>query len=409
LLDLPQLLQNFDQVKLTPVYLSHLPLGIPAVPHDTGPQPAARYTFGVKDLGNLDWGLFLARPRLPSPSLEVLDTLYRQSMLVTGAGGSVGSALVLRLGAVGPSLLLALDSAESRLYKLQLDWAAHGIPGAFTNILGNVSDRTLLDEVFTVRQPRIVFHTAAFKSVALLEQQPLAAIQNNVFGTLTLTQAAAAHGARMVLVSTSKAVEPCSIMGVTKRLSEQIVLAHGGVVLRNGNVLGTRDSVTETFAAQIARGRALTVTDPAARRCFLTLDEAVNLLLIAAAEKDIPALMAPELPPAQFVSDLARFMAARLDPGTAHEIDFIGARPGDKQEERLWSSLESPRPALHPGLLTIRTEVPSIADLERNLEQLRDAVNARDLVSAVEQLRAIVPEYSPSHSVRTMAEQRSAS
>lgn len=379
------------------------------MPGRTLPQPTARYTFGVKDLGNLDWSLFLARPRLPSPSLEVLDALYRQPMLVTGAGGSVGSALVLRLGAVGPSLLLALDSAESRLYKLQSDWASYGIPGKFTNILGNISDRTLLDEVFTVRQPQIVFHTAAFKSVALLEQQPLAAIQNNVFGTLTLTQAAAAHGARMVLISTSKAVEPCSIFGATKRLSEQIVLAHGGVVLRIGNVLGSRDSVTETFAAQIARGCAITVTDPAARRCFMTLDEAVNLLLIAAAEPEPPALLAPELPPAQYVSDLAQFIAANLARGTAREIDFIGLRPGDKQEERLWSSLESPRPALHPGLLTLRTEVPPLPDLERSLERLKDAVSARDLVGAVEQLQAIIPDYSPSNSVRTLAEQRSAS
>jgi FlaA1/EpsC-like NDP-sugar epimerase len=363
----------------------------------------------VKDLGNLDWGLFLARPRLPSPSLEALDVLYMQPMLVTGAGGTVGSALVLRLGAIGPSLLLALDSAESRLYKLQLDWASHGIPGRFTNILGNVTDRTLLDEVFTVRQPRVVFHTAAFKSVALLEQQPLAAIKNNVFGTLTLTRAAAAHGARIVLLSTSKAAEPCSVMGATKRLSEQIVLAHGGTVLRIGNVLGTRDSVTETFAAQIAQGRALTVTDPGARRCFMTLDEAVNTLLIAAAEPELPALMAPELPAAQYVSDLAQFMAARLAPGSRRDIDFIGARPGDKQEERLWSSSESPRPAQHPGLLTIRTEVPSIADLDRNLERLKDAVSARDLVGAVEQLQAIIPDYAPSNSVRKLAEQRSAS
>lgn len=330
-------------------------------------------------------------------------------MLVTGAGGSIGSALVLRLGSVSPSLLLALDSAESRLYMLQLDWASNGIPGKFTNILGNVSDRTLLDEVFTVRQPGIVFHTAAFKSVALLEQQPLAAIQNNVFGTLTLTQAAATHGARVVLLSTSKAVEPCSVMGATKRLSEQIVLAHGGVVLRIGNVLGTRDSVTETFAAQIARGQALTVTDPAARRCFMTLDEAVNLLLIAAAEKEVPALLAPELPPAQFISDLAQFMAAHLQGGAGREIDFIGFRPGDKQEERLWSSLESPRPAIHSGLLTIRTEVPPIADLEQSLERLKDAVSARDLVGAVEQLQGAIPDYSPSLSVRTLAEQRSAS
>lgn len=364
------------------------------------------YTSRVKDLGNLDWSRFLARPRLPSPSPEVLDALYQQPMLVTGAGGSVGSALVPRLGSVAPSMLLALDSSESRLYKLQQEWAANGIPGHFTNILGNVVDRTLLDEVFTVYEPRIVFHTAAVKNVALLEQQPLAAIRINVLGTWSLAQSAAAHQTRVVLVSSSKAVEPCSVMGATKRLSEQIVLAHGGIVLRIGNVLGTRDSVTETFASQIAQAKPLTVTDPAARRCFMTLDEAANLLLIAAAEPEATALLVPELPPAQYVADLAQFMAAHLAPDSTHELDFIGSRPGDKLDEQLWSPLESLRPALHPGLLTLRTSIPSRADLEHSLDQLKESVSARDLVAAVDQLQALLPEYTPSDTLRTLTSQR---
>lgn len=327
-------------------------------------------------------------------------------MLVTGAGGSVGSALVLRLGSVAPSMLLALDSSESRLYKLQQEWSANGIPGQFTNILGNVVDRTLLDEVFTVHEPRIVFHTAAVKNVALLEQQPLAAIRINVLGTWSLVQSAAAHQARVVLVSSCKAVEPCSVMGATKQLSEQIVLANGGVVLRIGNVLGTRDSVTETFASQIAQSKPLTVTDPAARRCFMTLDEAVNLLLIAAAEPDAPAMLAPELPPAQYVADLAQFMAAQLAPGSARELDFIGARPGDKLDERLWSPVESPRPAQHPGLLRLRTATQPTPDLERSLDQLKESVSARDLVAAVDQLQALLPEYTASDTLRTLTRQR---
>lgn len=376
-----------------------------AVVRRTPRNPPSAYTSPVKDLGNLDWSRFLARPRLPSPSPEVLDALYRQPMLVTGAGGSLGSALVLRLGSVAPSVLLALDFAESRLYQLQQEWSANGIPGRFTNILGNVVDRTLVDEVFTVHQPRIVFHTAAVKNVALLEQQPLAAIRINVLGTWSLAQSAAAHQARVVLLSTSKAVEPCSVMGATKRLAEQIVLSHGGIVLRIGNVLGTRDSVTETFASQINQSKPLTVTDPAARRCFMTLDEAVNLLLIAAAESDAPALLVPELPPAQYVADLAQFMAVHLVAGTC-ELDFIGSRPGDKLDEQLWSVLESPRPAQHPGLLTLHAALSSNEELERSLDELKEAVSARDLVAAVDQLQTLVPEYTPSETLRTLTEQR---
>ncbi|HVX57520.1 MAG TPA: polysaccharide biosynthesis protein, partial [Candidatus Saccharimonadales bacterium] len=196
----------------------------------------------IQRVQSLDWRSFLRRPRLPSPPLDALDALYRPTVLVTGAGGTIGSALALRLGNICP-LTLLLDSSESRLYDLQQSWAAESVPGAMRPILGDAADRTLLDEVFTVHAPRIVFHTAAFKHIALCEEQPLAAIANNVFGTWSLTRAASAAGARVVLLSSDKAVEPTSVVGATKRLSERIVLAAGGSVVRLGNVLGSRGSV----------------------------------------------------------------------------------------------------------------------------------------------------------------------
>lgn len=357
-------------------------------------------------LESIDWGRFLGRARLPSPALEVLDALYRQPMLITGAGGSIGAALSQRVAAIGPPSLLLLDFSESRLYKLQQTWIRNGIPGSMSPVLGTVSQRTLLDEVFTVYGPRLVFHAAAFKHVPLLEEQPLAAIANNVFGTLTLTRAATAHGARVVLLSTDKAVEPASIMGATKRASERIVQAAGGIILRLGNVLGTRDSVTETFAEQITSGRPLTVTDPGARRYFLTLDEAVNLLLIAAAEPNAPVVLAPELPAAQFITDLAHFMAQELVPDRPVEIDFIGARRGDKEVEKFWSASETARPAGHYGLLYIQSPAMFDNELETILEALRDAVDARDLASALAQLCLLVPDYTPSPTVLALAGHR---
>jgi len=280
------------------------------------------------------------------------------------------------------------------------------LPGAMTTVLGSVNDRTLLDEVFTAHKPRLVFHAAAFKHVPLLEQHPLAAIANNVFGTLSLGRSAEGHDARVVLLSTDKAVEPSSVMGATKRISEQIVLSAGGVVLRLGNVLGTRGSVTETFALQIATGKPLTVTDPAARRYFLTIDEAVNMLLIAAAEVDEPVLLAPELPRPQFITDLAHFMAAELAPERSIDIDFIGTRPGDKDAERFWSKAESPRPANELGLLTIQTPVLTDAELETRLAALRSAVDARDLAGALVELCGLVPDYVPSSAVQSLAGHR---
>lgn len=360
------------------------------------------YTFPVPTLlGNLDWRSFLARPRLPSPSVDVLDALYRKSILVTGAGGSIGSALAKRLADLGPPALLLLDSSESRLYKLQQSWAAGGIPGSITPVLGNICDQALLDEVFSVHSPRLAFHTAAVKQVALLEEQPLAAIRNNVFGTLALTRAASAHGTRVILVSTDKAVQPTSVMGATKRLGELIVLACGGAVLRLGNVLATRDSVTETFALQLAMGRPLTITDPAARRFFLTLDEAVNLLLIAAAEP-APALLVPELAEPTFITDLAHFMAHHLAPDRVVDLDFTAPRPGDKDPDRFWSPQESARPAIHAGLLSIQPPARPLEQLEPLLNALRIAADARDLPAALSHLCSLVPEYTPSPAVAAL-------
>jgi len=372
-------------------------------------QPLTRplYTLTVNvSLSTLDWSNFLARPRLPSPPLSVLDVLYREPMLITGAGRSIGSALSQRATALAPSSLLLLDTSESRLYGLQQDWILGGLPGSMTTVLGTVTDRTLLDEVFTANAPKLVFHAAAFKHVPLLEQQPLAAIANNVFGTLSLVSAAEGHNARVVLLSTDKAVEPSSVMGATKRISEQIVLSAGGVVLRLGNVLGPRGSVTEIFAAQIASGKPLTVTDPAARRYFLTTDEAVNMLLIASAEAERPALLAPELARPHYITDLAHFMVRELDPERELEIDFIGIRPGDKETERFWSQTETPRPANELGLLTIHSPILTDAYLETRLAALRSAVDTRDLAAALLELCGLVPDYSPSAAVQALSGHR---
>lgn len=356
-------------------------------------------------LARLDWRSFLGRPRLPSPSVGVLDALYHKGILITGAGGSIGSSLSQRLAELGPPALLLLDGSESRLYKLQQSWAAAGIPGPMTPILGNVCDETLLDEIFTVHSPAIIFHAAAFKQVALLEEQPLAAIRNNVFGTVALTRTALARGGRVVMLSTDKAVHPASVMGATKRLGEMIVLATGGTVLRIGNVLASRDSVTETFALQIALEKPLTITDPAARRFFLTLDEAVNLLLIAASEP-APSLLAPEVGQPTFVTDLAHFMARELAPGRTVAIDFTCPRPGDKDPDRFWSVKESPRPAIHAGLLSIQSATLPFDQLEPELRSLQSATEARDLPAALAMLRKLVPDYTPGPAVAALGGNR---
>jgi FlaA1/EpsC-like NDP-sugar epimerase len=372
----------------------------------------------LQSLQNLDWRGFLARPLLPSPTAEALDALAQQPILITGAGGSIGSTLALRLGALLPPKLVLLEASESNLYALKRDWAAAGMASSMTPILGSAADGALLEEIFSTHAPRIVFHAAAFKHVPLMEEQPLAAIANNIFATETLTQAAFIHGARVVLLSTDKAVAPASVMGATKRVGEQIVLASGGTVLRLGNVLASRNSVAEVFARQIAQGGPVTITDPAARRYFLTLDEAVNLLLIAASLPLCASslshslmigqesmLLVPVLPALHLIADLARFMARELAPDCEIAIHFTGPRPGDKQTEQLWTAGDQTNTVGFDGMVMVETAMPAAPQLAAGLAALRAALDARDLCDALTHLRALVPDYTPSPAVLTLAQQ----
>lgn len=354
----------------------------------------------IHSLETIDWHSFLARLPVPAPSLETVSSLTKFPILITGAGGSIGSALALRLASHGAHLIL-LESSENSLFDLQRDLANRAPSPRATFYLGSVADRTLLDEIFSLHQPHLVFHAAAYKHVPLIEEQPLAAITNNIFATEILIAAASASCAHVVLLSTDKAVSPVSIMGATKRVAEQIVHVSGGTVLRLGNVLASRGSVTEVFARQIAAGLPLTVTDPAARRYFLTVAEAVDLLASAAGDPRCPALFAPQLPAPHFISDLARFMAHRLAPNRETPIEFTHLRAGDKESEQLWSASESPHPANANGL--VQLDSPSIApgQLQILLGTLRNAVRLRDLSAALTVLRVLVPDYTPGDAVLT--------
>ena len=365
------------------------------------------YTFCViPSLNEIDWRGFLARPALELPPREVFGTLSRKTILITGAGGSIGSALALRLAfLVSPSLIL-LDTSENGLHDLQRK--LHDLQRSFgkseatepaTFILGSAGDRLLMEELFAAHEPGIVFHAAAHKHVPIVEEQPLAAIANNVFGTENVTAVAAAHSARVVLLSTDKAVAPASLMGATKRVAEEMALASSGTVLRLGNVLGSRGSVTEEFARQIARGGPLTVTDPSARRYFLTMDEAVNLLLIAAAQSDFSALLAPALPATHSIVELACFMARELAPDRKIAIEFIGLRPGDKLTEMLWTRADHIHSVGSGNLVSIRPSLLDPMQFKSGLAALHAALAERNLSAAIAQLRLLVPDYRPSETM----------
>ena len=350
----------------------------------------------IPSLKTMRWHDFLGRMPLPPASSEAVSSLIQHPVLITGAGGSIGSALAHRLALAG-ACTIVLESSENRLHDLQQDLA--GVSTKANFYLGSVADHPLLDEIFSLHRPTTVFHAAAHKHVPLIEEQPLAAIANNVFATETLVASACAHNARLVLVSTDKAVAPASMMGATKRLAEQIVLTSGGAVLRLGNVLASRGSVTELFARQIASGRPLTVTDPAARRYFLTIAEAVELLLSAAIEPQTPALLVPLLPQSHFIAHLARFMGRALAPDRECTIEFTHLRPGDKESEQLWSDSETPHPATATSLVSLDSPLPPCNQLQSLLATLHRAVQSRDLSAALAALRVLVPDYIPSQTV----------
>lgn len=353
----------------------------------------------IPSLENVDWHGFLRRPPLCPEFSETVPLLSRHPVLITGAGGSIGSALAKKLAVHGARLIL-LESSEGSLYDLQAEFADSRLRVAAAYYLGSVGDRELLNEILAVHQPRTVFHAAAFKHVPLLEQQPLAAIENNIFGTETLVEVSSAHRARVILLSTDKTVAPSSVMGATKRVAEQIVLGSGGTVMRLGNVLASHGSVAEVFARQIAAGKPLTVTHPSARRYFLTIAEAVDSL-VAASGASGPALFVPRLRDKHAIADLARFMSVRLAPGCEIPIEFTGLRAGDKLTEELWSAEEIVLEG-SADLLPIETPAPSRGELQSRLERLRGAVRSRDLMTALSSLCELVPDYQPSEALLAM-------
>ncbi|HEX4651940.1 MAG TPA: polysaccharide biosynthesis protein [Granulicella sp.] len=363
---------------------------------------------------NLLWhaltGLSSAAPPTPRHSLA------HKRVLLTGAGGSIGSALAHAIAASHPAHLLLLDTSEHSLY--EIDRALATVSHAA--ILGSVTDRPLLDDLFHHHRPEIIFHAAAFKHVPLIEQNPFAALANNALGTWTLAQAAAQHrAAHLLLVSTDKAVDPHSLMGATKRLAELALLALAETtptrttrtrmsIVRLGNVLGSHGSVLPLFLDQLARNLPLTVTHPDARRFFLTLDHTVAALLDALETPAIPStILVPELAPPIRILDLARHLIAH-QRATPAEIRFTGLRPGDKLEESLISPREHWLPVSNNGphptlcaplpspLRALVSPHPTAAVFAAAMHALAEAVAHRDLTRALDLVLQLVPEYMPS-------------
>ncbi len=277
-------------------------------------------------------------------------------VLITGAGGSIGSEIARQVAGSDPAVLVLVDHDETHLHD-----AATSISGETVQVLADIRDRDLIALVFATHRPEIVFHAAAHKHVPLLEAYPCEAAATNVLGTANVIDAAAKSGVeRLVFISTDKAVVPSSVMGASKRLGEQLVLsqapAHGRhCAVRFGNVLGSRGSVVPTFMRQIAAGGPVTVTDPAMTRFFMSIEESVQLVLQAAALADGGELFMLDMGEPVRIMDLAERMI-RLSGrrvGEDIEIEVTGVRPGEKLVETLRAADELAAPTIHPSITRV--------------------------------------------------------
>jgi FlaA1/EpsC-like NDP-sugar epimerase len=342
-----------------------------------------------------DWPALLGRSSAALGSLRIPSAAGAR-VLVTGAGGFIGSAMVRAFAASGAEQIMLLEIAEQPLFEIHAALTALG--QNCVAVLGSVTDRQLLDELFRDHRPQLILHAAALKHAPLMEHNPLAAVATNALGTWTLTQAAEKYGAQsMLLVSTDKAVAPHSIMGAAKRVAEMVMLAPADANLRKTavrlvNVIGSPASVADIFARQIAAGQPVTVTHPAARRYFFTLDETSGLLAEALATS-IRGLLIPEPGEPILISELAqRMISASSSPGLP--IVFTAERPGDKRDESLLSDHES---LAGPATAHLqRVHSPITHDLEAQLHALAAAIAAHNPTETLRVVAALVPDYHPS-------------
>jgi O-antigen biosynthesis protein WbqV len=328
------------------------------------PEPGASLDFRILDISDL-----LGRPQAPLDSCAVEGMITGRRILVTGAGGTIGRELVRQIAGFAPAQLVLLDANELNLYDVDMEMRENHPQVSRTPVLCSIRQREQLMQVFAEHRPELVFHAAALKHVPIVEMHPAAGVQTNVLGTRNVADAACRYGARaMVQVSTDKAVNPVGFMGVTKRLGELYCQARDlesrndpgaprFITVRFGNVLGSSGSLIPLFQRQLSRGGPLTVTHPEIERFFMTVHEAVQLILQSASRglRDgvrHGRIFVLDMGEPIRVIDIARRMIrlAGLDPDVDIGIDIVGLRPGEKLYEELFDFDEERLPSSIPGV-----------------------------------------------------------
>lgn len=367
----------------------------------------------ISDIRELDANDLLGRDPV-APDEELLGLRIRgRTVLVTGAGGSIGSEICRQVAALGPVRLLLFEVSEFALYTLHqelLGKATAGIGGdvELIPILGSVLDQARIENILATWRPETIYHAAAYKHVPLVEHNPAEGVRNNIFGTATVAKAAVAAGTPdFVLISTDKAVRPTNVMGATKRVAEMILQSLNETspgtrfsMVRFGNVLGSSGSVVPLFRKQIQNGGPVTITDRRIIRYFMTIPEAAQLVIQAGAMARGGEVFVLDMGEPVRIIDLARSMielsGKRVKDADAPtgdiEIEEVGLRPGEKLYEELLIG-ENPMPTGHPRILTARDSYLSLDELERALLTLSDILQRNDAEGLLAQLQRLVPDF----------------
>ena len=322
-------------------------------------------------------------------------------VLVTGAGGSIGSEICRQVAKMQPAKMLLLGKGENSIYEIHQELLSTYPELEKVPIIADVRDRQRISEIMDQYQPQVVFHAAAHKHVPLMEYQPIESVKNNVLGTKTVAEEASAHNVEtFVMISTDKAVNPTSVMGCTKRVAEMYVQSMNAVsdtrfvAVRFGNVLGSRGSVIPLFKKQIAKGGPVTVTHPDMKRYFMTIPEASQLVLQAGAMAKGGEVFVLDMGEPVKICNLAKDLISLsgLTPGVDIEIKYTGLRPGEKLFEELLSAEDGTDTTGHEKIFTARIKEVDKAQMDKNVEYLLSRTKDEDVVEA---LKKVVPTYTP--------------
>ena len=341
---------------------------------------------------------------LPMPEL-LYQNIKGQTVLVTGAGGSIGSELCRQIAAQGPKRLILYERNELALYQIDQEFQEEWPEVSHVSVLGSVLDQSRMREIFTRYEVETLYHAAAYKHVPLVEENPSQGILNNIQGTLKVAQVAKDTGVKsFVLISTDKAVRPTNIMGATKRVAELVLqaLSKDGshhtrfVMVRFGNVLDSAGSVVPRFRKQIASGGPITVTHKEITRYFMSIPEAVRLVIQAGAMGKGGEVFVLDMGDPIKIYDLAKQMielsGLALDKDI--EIKFTGLRPGEKLYEELLIDHENICQTTHPKIFSAQEKFIPFNELDPQLDQLFEAADRNQLLKILTLLQQLVPEYT---------------